>query len=1367
MRVTIRDYERIVLVLQTGGPWTIERLRDTLLALLTRNEDQQQVFLRHFNDFFRLHLVTEQAFAEIDVQRALEELRQLAQEHYPTPAPASLQRLHQPITRPLERPRFKLKWWTVLSIVLALGLLVAIGYAFRLLLFSPSSTVILSNRELKFGNQLVGDASTAEISLTNESSSTITVTSVITGPHASDFSLDADYASLSISAGDTLTITVCFAPTSEGDLDATLIIAPDGVDSPQYVALQGTGGVAEPTPDPLAERKRLYRDVPYVKDIEYVPISTNWQRLTAFAVFFLLAALGYAIYLWRSRKIPEDRAALWDKDKPRFFPLGSIGGEPAPRLCDETLNQLADCMGYFKSAQSSRVLNVLASIEATLRSGGIPMLEFHTRKRIRSLLILEDAFAEATAWNPIARELARGMRQRGVPVLFGRFNGSPGQFKTEDGSVYYLEDLEDHRRGYLLLIFTDGKGLYRHESTFALEALTRWPMVAWMDLREPRFWDETSVLPVRYGIPIYPATPAGTIKAVRRFLTERAAEPDFLQQARHWQDTPDEYTFKLEACINEFLGDALTWAQDCAMLQPVISLGLADALRRKFHPHLPAERTERLFALPGTQCNVSGLRFSDEALKVLRAGFLVRRGEQEQEEVLRFLLQEIEKSEPDEEGDSLAHLAWEFVRERVRLELDPDNDLARLAQLARTPLGNAVGASLEGFGFEGETDKIPLRLKPRSKHALQRLARISDGLKISKLEAYPVARWHWFALAIMILSFLGFTAWACAVYFGFSSTASSGMILKDTLYRLERRVGDTWSIEKASSVSLPITDLGLLAVGNYRLTVHNNTGHKGVDEFSVEETSAVFLTVETTDVEKKCHDEFPNVGLIVKRCPDSETTPTETAELISWLENLGEAAPKDRLMSVGLEIYGEGLLYAPYLPNWHNTLFQSGSIDVLYQIQLGSDGEWHIDEAVERLEADLGPMVGQSQLLWWEVGQRPEELAIENLFSGFDRVLQLSEGEDTSWITSLEKLFQPAADIAVTEQEILEALGRDSSDLPSSQNQIVLVRPSTTAYPPPTLVEAAIDDCNVTFRWEWSESLAADEWFAVRVGTAGTGDLSSVSWIRESMYVHILSEAGNYSWEIAVCRGVPGQQECSGDSELAVSEREDFGFLGCLLNPTATFSLMPTSTSSFDIEAAATAEAKATATAEAKATATAEAKATATAIAFYATVTAEAFLPTPMHTQTPTPAPWNPLIPIPQASSGYNPLEECIVTSCAPAPELYEPLYWDTYYVGDIIVLKWTWDYCLPGDWKFAINISTYDPPYSYQYINDLNWIDCNNGETTARYPIKVNADDYPFIEIPGLYHWNIMVARGTDEEWGWERLSEISETRGFAVHAR
>jgi len=88
--------------------------------------------------------------------------------------------------------------------------------------------------------------------------------------------------------------------------------------------------------------------------------------------------------------------------------------------------------------------------------------------------------------------------------------------------------------------------------------------------------------------------------------------------------------------------------------------------------------------------------------------------------------------------------------------------------------------------------------------------------------------------------------------------------------------------------------------------------------------------------------------------------------------------------------------------------------------------------------------------------------------------------------------------------------------------------------------------CNVTFKWDWSGTLAEDEWFAVNVWREGIDPPYSVTWTKERQYTYSLSDGGEYSWEIAIYRGDPATHEWE---ELAVSERGVFSFVGCSAPP--------------------------------------------------------------------------------------------------------------------------------------------------------------------------------------------------------------------------
>lgn len=100
--VTVRDYERIGLVLRTGGPWTITRLRDALRALLAHDVDQRERFDSCFASFFDEQLAPDPALAGLDVARALADLAALARSEQPTPPPVPS--TPEPVPPPVKPP---------------------------------------------------------------------------------------------------------------------------------------------------------------------------------------------------------------------------------------------------------------------------------------------------------------------------------------------------------------------------------------------------------------------------------------------------------------------------------------------------------------------------------------------------------------------------------------------------------------------------------------------------------------------------------------------------------------------------------------------------------------------------------------------------------------------------------------------------------------------------------------------------------------------------------------------------------------------------------------------------------------------------------------------------------------------------------------------------------------------------------------------------------------------------------------------------------------------------------------------------------------------------------------------------------------
>jgi hypothetical protein len=116
--------------------------------------------------------------------------------------------------------------------------------------------------------------------------------------------------------------------------------------------------------------------------------------------------------------------------------------------------------------------------------------------------------------------------------------------------------------------------------------------------------------------------------------------------------------------------------------------------------------------------------------------------------------------------------------------------------------------------------------------------------------------------------------------------------------------------------------------------------------------------------------------------------------------------------------------------------------------------------------------------------------------------------------------------------------------------------PTPRVYPPPVLSGVDIFGCNVTLRWSWPRVLAEYEFFSVRLGI---GAPRSVLWTKGSQHTINLSEAGEYSWEVVVCRGDSAANVCE---PLVTSERGSFAFGGCStpFPPTPTRKLPPPST---------------------------------------------------------------------------------------------------------------------------------------------------------------------------------------------------------------
>ena len=689
-RLGVSDYQRLALILNKHTDWTLNGLRDVLLVLLTKNELQQETFLRVFNEFFDTQNTNPDALREevkqLDIQSLLADIKKIS-------------------SKQTEKPFQKL-------------------IPERLFVKSDPQPVKI-NRTKQFIDNIIHFIKTNRLRW-------------------------LIYPLLLIA----LLTTAWFVDSQQQPVIESWIT--NTVTLPKKIQPTKTTSTTIQSPTPT------------IGNIHHSPAKfpkTKQQALLQTALLWLLT-FAYGIVIWRARKIPKDKKPDFNLNLPQHLALEQLGGKPAGQLDQQTLSQLADCVGYFVSDNGSKTLNIPASIAATSEAGNIPTLKFYRRKQLRQVIILQDSLSEALAWNDIALELQHGLQALGIAVLGGKFCGNPREFIDDEGRKYYLDDLDSQRHALILLIFSDGKGLQSSKDYYALEMLKAWQQCAWLELRARAFWDASTALPVHYGIPLYPANPNGLLAAFKCFLTESAPQQNAAKDSKHWRGVIAQGNKNLSYYLELLLAHALPLAQACSMIQP-LSLGLIQAVRLQFFPHLPAETIESLIKIPKTTRTVTGLHFSTPVLAVLRQGFLTRFTESKQEEMLRFLLQQIKAIEPQDK-QSLAYCHWSWRYHRLLLELEPDKALEQLSKLAQTPLKNAVRLDLADTACRGELIRpysnkaslIPLRKAPTTQDGRQRLGQLARHCGIKTLEAYPIAWSKKILAGCLLLCCVVATGWA-------------------------------------------------------------------------------------------------------------------------------------------------------------------------------------------------------------------------------------------------------------------------------------------------------------------------------------------------------------------------------------------------------------------------------------------------------------------------------------------------------------------------------------------------------------------------------------------------------------------------------
>jgi len=1022
--ISVRDYKQLLIIFQTGGNWTVSRLKNVLTAFLAIDIEQQELIHRRFDKYFEKEMEPDKELSEFDICQVINDLKALStNEHSCTLKTPSEIKQVKPME--LEVTQKKSKYWWGLAVLLIV-MIVIIGAIMmkneHTIINVPElkSAIELSHQVLNFGFKDINTHTYKQITISNNGSKQIGIQDIRKLNETSEpFIISTTNLPIELHSNENIVISVGFNPKKEGVFINHLEIIYNAEKQDDHIAIAIKGTAIKSVPQ---VRKRLYTDVPYIKEIRYEKIEqeTSWKIYVGISLILLLCLLIYSYYLYSLKKGPKNKKAKSSTAGPKFFDPNSIGGKLRPRLDENTLVYLADSMSYFKSTTPSKELNVPNSIKTTVYTGGIPSCEFFARKKVRTLVILEDAYAEALDWNPVSKELADGMIRYGIPVIFGKFRGTPDKFKAQDGTVFHLDDLEDHRHGILLLVFTDGKSFQGLKNKFDLEAIARWPMVAWMELRNKRFWDESSDLPIQYNIPVYPATSAGLVQAINDFLTEQGLSDKSTETITN-KYLPNIYRKKPELWIEHFLGDALLWAQDCAMIQP-ISSSMAQNLREEFYPHLSEDQIECLHALPNTTTIESNIHFSNEMLKTLRKGFMSRKTEDEQNQIIQFILDQVEKAKPDVPKDCLAYLTWESIKERVRLEMGNDCDLKRFEELLNSPLGESISDRLANFSFYDD-DKIPIR-EPKNKKAKLRLAKVYGN----PLGINLISNIHKVYYILLLLSVSLTFGWSIQLFLVANADITKVEIVGSTeiAARLERWENNYWKYESTMN-SIVLLKKFLQNDTKYRLFLYRN-GFYTVNEFCMTNRVKTIFIISEKDIQKKCIEEYPDIGLTVKRCSENEITQSNRPlKKITWKNRI--SFNLDRFQSIGLEFVNENLSQSGLI-DFRNILLETGSIDFLYSIQ--SQTTEKKLRALRLLSTEIHP--SSCQLVSWS----NYKIAVDEQ-AGIERILDL--GNISSLSNELKDVFEPGYNTYIFEKNLLNKIV--NAKVIGKGQPVVLLRPES------------------------------------------------------------------------------------------------------------------------------------------------------------------------------------------------------------------------------------------------------------------------------------------------------------------------------------
>ncbi len=240
---------------------------------------------------------------------------------------------------------------------------------------------------------------------------------------------------------------------------------------------------------PLPERTDYQTWMPEIQIEQVAPDWTGWP-----ALLLGLLALATTVGLWLKLSgrtwLPETRLGPPHPGGPPQHFL-RVPDASAFALLDKTQEEgIVWGIGRFVAEEPTRRLDLPATVAATARKGGLPMLRFQHAVRHREIWLWTDSTAQNGQIEHLAAEVAKLLDAYGLHGERAQFRGIPDHLRTTDGQGFGPREVDERRDTALVTILTDGRMLTRHYHAdpvrrvridALLRLLSHWQHLAWVD----------------------------------------------------------------------------------------------------------------------------------------------------------------------------------------------------------------------------------------------------------------------------------------------------------------------------------------------------------------------------------------------------------------------------------------------------------------------------------------------------------------------------------------------------------------------------------------------------------------------------------------------------------------------------------------------------------------------------------------------------------------------------------------------------------------------------------------------------------------------------------------------------------------------